>query len=84
MPWRLPLPHRSADPRFAPFHSWSDTLPPDAVLAVAAVPVRTGATVIGVLSVRDLLKEIVEHHERLIRNMELEKMTILNQSGSTY
>jgi GAF domain-containing protein len=44
----------SADPRFAPFHSWSDTLPPDAVLAVAAVPVRTGAAVIGVLSVIDV------------------------------
>jgi signal transduction histidine kinase len=43
-----------ADPRFAPFHSWSDTLPPDAVFAVAAVPVRIGAAVIGVLSVIDV------------------------------
>ena len=42
------------DPRFAPFRSWSDMLPPDAVLAVAAVPVRTGAAVIGVLSVIDV------------------------------
>jgi signal transduction histidine kinase len=44
----------SADPRFAPFHSWSETLPPDAVFAVAAVPVRIGAAVIGVLSVIDV------------------------------
>ena len=48
------------------------------------LPVIDGATVIGVLSVRDLLKEIVEHHERLIRNLELEKSTLLNQSGSHY
>lgn len=40
-----------ADPRFAPFRSWSDMFPPDAVLAIAAVPVRTGAAVVGVLSV---------------------------------
>src|SRR4051812_27361140 len=44
----------SADPRFAPFRSWSDDLPPDAVLSIAAVPVRTGAAVVGVLSVIDL------------------------------
>ena len=48
------------------------------------LPVTDGGKVIGVLSVRDLLKEIIEHHERLIRNMELEKMTMLNQSGSSY
>jgi CBS domain-containing protein len=48
------------------------------------LPVIDRGQVIGVLSVRDLLKEIVQHHERLIRNMELEKMTMLNQSGSTY
>jgi two-component system, OmpR family, sensor kinase len=46
----------SADPRFAPFRSWSDILPPDAVFAVAAVPVRTGATVVGVLSVIDVVE----------------------------
>lgn len=48
------------------------------------LPVIDGDAVIGVLSVRDLLKEIVEHHERLIRNMELEKSTLLNPSGSHY
>jgi CBS domain-containing protein len=48
------------------------------------LPVIDRGKVIGVLSVRDLLKEIVEHHERLIRNMELERIAMLNQSGSTY
>ena len=46
----------SADPRFAPYHSWSGNLPPEAVLSVAAVPVRTGAAVVGVLSVVDLIE----------------------------
>jgi signal transduction histidine kinase len=50
----LAVANPSADPRFAPFRSWSDNLPPDAVLAVAAVPVRTGAAVVGVLSVIDV------------------------------
>ena len=48
------------------------------------LPVIDGGAVIGVLSVRDLLREIVEHHERLIRNLELEKSTLLNQRGSHY
>jgi CBS domain-containing protein len=48
------------------------------------LPVIDSGTVIGVLSVRDLLREIVEHHERLIRNLELEKSTLLNQRGSHY
>ena len=48
------------------------------------LPVIDGGTVVGVLSVRDLLKEIVEHHERLIRTLELEKSTLLNPSGSHY
>jgi CBS domain-containing protein len=48
------------------------------------LPVVDGDAVIGVLSARDLLKEIVAHHERLIRDMELEKSTLLNQGGSHY
>ena len=48
------------------------------------LPIIDRGKVIGVLSVRDLLKEIVKHHERLIRKMELEKLMLLNQSGSTY
>ena len=48
------------------------------------LPVIDGGTVIGVLSVRDLLRAIVEHHERVIRNLDLEKLTLLNQRGSHY
>ena len=42
----------------------------------------TGKT-LGVLSIRDLLKEIVAHHERLIRDMELAKLTMLS-GGTSY
>jgi CBS domain-containing protein len=44
--------------------------------------VATGKT-LGVLSIRDLLKEIVAHHERLIRDMELAKLTMLS-GGTSY
>ena len=29
-------------------------------------------------------EEIVEHHEQVIRNLDLEKLTLLNQRGSHY
>jgi signal transduction histidine kinase len=44
----------SADPRFASFHWWNGDVPLDAGTAVAAVPVRTGSELAGVLSVLDL------------------------------
>ena len=51
---------------------------------VRHLPVIESGAVIGVLSVRDLLREIVEHHEQVIRNLDLEKLTLLNQRGSHY
>jgi CBS domain-containing protein len=48
------------------------------------LPVMEGSGVIGVLSMRDLVKEILSHHERLIRDMELERMTIMNAGSGSY
>jgi CBS domain-containing protein len=48
------------------------------------LPVLEGDAVIGVLSIRDLLKATIEHHERLIRDLETERMTILNPNVSSY
>ena len=45
--------------------------------------VDEGRSVIGVLSVRDLLREVIAHHERVIRDLELERMTMMS-GGSTY
>ncbi|MBC8160094.1 MAG: GAF domain-containing sensor histidine kinase [Roseiflexaceae bacterium] len=41
----------ASDPRVAPLPHWSDTLPPDAIGAIAAVPIRSRARLVGVLSV---------------------------------
>ena len=51
---------------------------------VRHLPVIDSGAVIGVLSVRDVLRETVEHHEQVIRNLDLEKLTLLNQRGSHY
>ena len=48
------------------------------------LPVMEGSRVIGVLSMRDLLKEIITHHERLIRDMELERIAIMNAGSGSY
>ena len=48
------------------------------------LPIVERGKVIGVLSVRDLLKAVVEHHERCIRELEVERMTTLNPNVSSY
>ena len=50
---------------------------------VRHLPVMSGDTVAGVLSIRDILNEIVAHHERLIRDMELER-TAMFSGGTSY
>lgn len=48
------------------------------------LPVMESGRVIGVLSNRDLLKEVVSHHEHVIHDMELERMITLNPDPSSY
>jgi CBS domain-containing protein len=40
------------------------------------LPVLENGTPIGILSIGDLLKEIVSHHEHVIKDMELEKLVL--------
>jgi CBS domain-containing protein len=47
------------------------------------LPVVSGLKVLGVLSIRDLLKETIAHHERLIRDLELERTAMLS-GGTSY
>jgi CBS domain-containing protein len=48
------------------------------------LPVMEGETVVGVLSSRDLVKEVVRHHEKAIHELELERMITLNPDPSSY
>jgi len=41
------------------------------------LPVLTKGRVVGVVSIRDLLREAVEHHARIIGELERERMTML-------
>jgi CBS domain-containing protein len=47
------------------------------------LPVVADGRMLGILSIRDLLKEMVAHHERLIRDMELAKLSMLS-GGTSY
>lgn len=42
------------------------------------LPVVEHGQVIGVLSIRDLLKEVIVHHERVIAELDRDRLTILN------
>ena len=45
------------------------------------LPVVEGGRVVGVVSVRDLMREAVAHHEKVIMKLELERMTIFNSAA---
>jgi len=45
------------------------------------LPVVDGGRVLGVISVRDLLREAVSHHEKVMREVERERMTIFNSAA---
>jgi len=45
------------------------------------LPVDDGHRIVGVISVRDLLREAVVHHDKLVREMERERMTIFNSAA---
>jgi len=45
------------------------------------LPVVDGNRVLGVISVRDLLREAVVHHDKVLKEMERERMTILNSAA---
>ena len=48
------------------------------------LPVMNGGVVLGVLSVRDLMGSLIERHERLLRKLHEERITLLFPSPSSY
>ncbi len=45
------------------------------------LPVVDGSRVVGVISVRDLLREAVDHHEKVVREMQRERLTVFNPAA---
>ena len=45
------------------------------------LPVVDGGRVLGVISVRDLLREAVLHHEQVMREVERERLTVFNSAA---
>ena len=48
------------------------------------LPVVSGGKVEGVLSVRDLMGSLIERHERLLRRLQEERLTLLFPDPSSY
>jgi CBS domain-containing protein len=48
------------------------------------LPVTDGGKVLGVLSVRDLMGALIERHERLLRRLHEERLTLLFPDPSSY
>ena len=48
------------------------------------LPVMSGGSVLGVLSVRDLMGSLIERHERLLRRLHDERVTLLFPYASSY
>ncbi len=43
------------------------------------LPVMENEQLIGILSIGDLLKEVISHHEHVIKEMELERLILFSQ-----
>jgi CBS domain-containing protein len=48
------------------------------------LPVMRGKEIIGVLSVRDVMGALIERHERLLRRLNEERLTLLYPDPSSY
>jgi len=56
-------------------HTFADCLRLMHTHAIRHLPVVENNTAIGVISIRDLLAEVVAHHEKVISELERERMT---------
>jgi CBS domain-containing protein len=51
---------------------------------VRHLPVVKDGRVVGILSIGDLLKEMLAHHERLLKQLATERITLLTADPSSY
>ena len=62
-------------------HTFGDCLRLMHTHAIRHLPVVENNTAIGVISVRDLLAEVVAHHEKVISELERERMTTFTSTA---
>ena len=62
-------------------HTFADCLRLMHTHAIRHLPVVENNTAIGVISVRDLLAEVVTHHEKVISELERERMTTFTSTA---
>ena len=62
-------------------HTFGDCLRLMHTHAIRHLPVVENNTAIGVISIRDLLAEVVAHHEKVISELERERMTTFTSTA---
>ena len=62
-------------------HTFADCLRLMHTHAIRHLPVVENNTAIGVISIRDLLAEVVAHHEKVISELERERMTTFTSTA---
>jgi CBS domain-containing protein len=66
----------------SPNHTVSDCMAMMEEKGFRHLPVVEAGKLIGVLSIRDLMREVIAHHVQLIRELEQEKLMMTTSSGS--
>jgi CBS domain-containing protein len=66
-----------------------ETKVPDCLLLmhlrrIRHLPVVSGESILGVLSIRDLTASLIERHERLLRRLHRDRVTLLSPYPSSY
>jgi len=64
-----------------PSHTFADCLRLMHRHGIRHLPVVEGAKPVGVISIRDLLSEAVAHHEKIIAELERERLTIFTSTA---
>jgi CBS domain-containing protein len=61
-------------------HKFADCLRLMNTHGIRHLPVVENDTLVGVISVRDLLREVVAHHEKVISELERERLTMITSA----
>jgi signal-transduction protein with cAMP-binding, CBS, and nucleotidyltransferase domain len=62
-------------------HAFADCLRPMHQHSIRHLPVVSKGKIVAVISIRDLLSEAVDHHEKIITELERERLTIFTSTA---